>query len=72
MYFCHKNVDMKIALLVLYNHRYDKNIPRIEKLYEGKFSHIFHLMPFYDGDHPNVFPVYESSYYFQSYIAQAY
>lgn len=29
-------------------------------------------MPFYDGDRPNVIPVYESSYYFQSYIAQAY
>ena len=63
---------MKIALLVLYNHRYDKNIPRIEQLYAGEFSHIFHLMPFYDGDQPNVIPVYESSYYFQSYIAQAY
>ena len=63
---------MKIALLILYNHRYDKNIPRLEKLYEGKFSHIFHIMPFYDGDIPNVIPVYESSYYFQSYIAQAY
>lgn len=63
---------MKIALLVIYNHRYDKNIPRIEKLYEGKFSNIFHIMPFYDGNLPNVIPVYESSYYFQSYIAQAY
>jgi len=63
---------MKIALLVIYNHRYDKNIPRIERLYEGKFSHVFHIMPFYDGVLPNVIPVYESSYYFQSYIAQAY
>lgn len=63
---------MKIALLILYNHRYDQNIPRIEKLYEGRFSHIFHIMPFYDGDLPNVIPVYESSYFFQSYIAQAY
>ena len=63
---------MKIALLVIYNHRYDKNIPRIEKLYQGRFSNIFHLVPFYDGDLSNVIPVYESSYYFQSYIAQAY
>ena len=63
---------MKIALLVLYNHRYDQNIPRIERLYEGKFSHIFHIMPFYDGNVSNVIPVYESSYHFQSYIAQAY
>lgn len=62
----------KIALLVVYNHRYDKNIERIEQLYQGKFSHIYHLMPFYDGDKENVIPVYASSYYFQSYIAQAY
>lgn len=62
----------KIALLILYNHRYDKNIERLEALYEGKFSYIFHIMPFYDGTKENVIPVYESSYYFQSYIAQAY
>lgn len=62
----------KIALLVLYNHRYDKNIGRIERLYQGRFSHVFHLMPFYDGDKDNVIPVYASSHCFQSYIAQAY
>lgn len=63
---------MKIALFVVYNHRYDKNIPRIEALYSGRFSNVFHLVPFYDGDKENVIAVYESSYYFQSYIAQAY
>ncbi|MDR1758472.1 MAG: hypothetical protein LBR51_05900 [Bacteroidales bacterium] len=62
----------KIALLVIYNHRYDKNIPIVEELYAGKFSHIYHVIPFYDGDKENVLPVYESSYRFQSYIAQAY
>lgn len=29
-------------------------------------------MPFYDGNVENVIPVYESSFRFQSYIAQAY
>jgi hypothetical protein len=62
----------KIALLVVYNHRYDKNIPIIENLYAGKFSHLYHVIPFYEGDKENVLPVYESSYRFQSYIAQAY
>ena len=62
----------KIALLIIYNHRFDKNIGKLEKLYEGKFSHIFHIMPFYDGDVENVIPVYASSYQFQSYFAQAY
>ena len=63
---------MKIALLIIYNHRYDKNIDRLEEIYAGKFTHIFHIMPFYDGARENVIPVYESSYYFQSYISQAY
>ncbi len=62
----------KIALLVVYNHRYDKNVERIEQLYKGKFSYIYHLMPFYDGNVDNVIPVYASSFHFQSYIAQAY
>lgn len=62
----------KIALLVIYNHRFDKNIARVENLYKNRFSNIFHIMPFYDGDVENVIPVYESSYYFQGYVAQAY
>ncbi|MBR2165594.1 MAG: hypothetical protein IJ915_03500 [Paludibacteraceae bacterium] len=62
----------KIALLIIYNHRYDKNIDRLENLYKGKFSHIYHIMPFYDGNIENVIPVYESSYRFQSYITQAF
>lgn len=62
----------KIALLIVYNHRYDKNIPILDKIYEGKFSNVYHIVPFYDGDKGNVIAVYESSYYFQNYIAQAY
>lgn len=61
-----------IALLILYNHRYDKNIPILEKLYKGRFSNIFHLIPFYDGEKENVIPVYEHSWQFQGYISQAY
>lgn len=62
----------KVALLVIYNHRFDRNIPVVEQIYGKKFSNIFHVVPFYDGDKSNVIPVYESSYYFQGYIAQAY
>lgn len=65
-------MEKKIALLIIYNHRYDKNIPVLEKLFKEKFSHVYHIVPFYDGDRENVLPVYESSYYFSSYIAQAY
>ena len=62
----------KIALLIIYNHRYDKNIPILDKIYEGRFSYVYHVVPFYDGDRENVIAVYENSYYFQGYIAQAY
>lgn len=62
----------KVALLVVYNHRYDKNIPIIESLYKGKFTYVYHLVPFYDGNKNNVISVYDSSYYFQNYIAQSY
>lgn len=65
-------MDKKIALLIIYNHRFDKNIPRLEALYKGKFSYVYHIMPFYDGSVSNVITVYDSSFYFESYIAQAY
>lgn len=59
-----------VALVVIYNHRYDGNISIVEDLYRERFREIFHLVPFYDGDRPNVIPVYESSFYFQGYMAQ--
>lgn len=62
----------KTALLVIYNHRFDKNIQRIRELYAGRFSHVYHIMPFYDGNENDVIPVYESSYCFSGYISQAY
>lgn len=65
-------MNTKIALLVLYNHKYDKNIEKIKELYKGKFSSVFQLIPFYTGDDPTVIPVYGSSYYFQIFISQAY
>lgn len=65
-------MNSKIALLIVYNHRYDKNIPRLDALYADSFTYIYHIVPFYDGNHPNVIPVYASSFFFQSYISQAY
>ena len=67
-----KTMDNKIALLVIYNHRYDKNIPRINQVYANRFSYVYHIVPFYDGDLENVIPVYDNSFQFQGYISQAY
>lgn len=62
----------KIALMVLYNHKFERNIEKVKELYKGKFSHVFQLIPFYEGLDPTVIPVYGSSYYFQAFISQAY
>jgi hypothetical protein len=63
---------VKACLVIVFNHRYDKNIPVLEKIYSPNFSNIFFLVPFYNGNHPNVIPVYESSNFFQSFFAQGY
>ena len=62
---------MNVALIIIYNHQYNKNIDILDKLYKDRFSHIFHVVPFYNGTKPNVIPVYENSLYFQGYVAQA-
>lgn len=62
----------KACLVIVFNHRYDKNIPVLEKMYSGRFSDIYFLVPFYNGNKSNVIPVYESSHYFQSFFAQGY
>ena len=61
-----------IALIVLFNHRYDKNLPILEGMYKERFSNRYYLVPFYDGDMKNVIPVYGRSIFFETYIAQAY
>lgn len=60
------------CLVIIFNHKYDKNIPQLEALYGDKFKNIFFLVPFYKGNNPRVIPVYESSFYFQGYIAQGF
>lgn len=60
-----------VCLVVIYNHNYEKNIPVIKSVYEGRFSNVFQIMPFYRGDDPSVIGVYEGSYQFNGYIAQA-
>lgn len=62
----------KVALIFVFNHKYDKNIDILEKLYQNRFSNIYHLVPFYQGNKPNVIPVYESSQHFQGYLAQGF
>lgn len=61
----------KVCLLIIYNHRYDDNIEKLEKIYGSRFSDIYHIVPFYDGALKNVIPVYECSFRFEGYVSQA-
>lgn len=59
-----------ICLIVVFNHRYDKNLPVLENMYRNRFSSRYYLVPFYNGEMENVIPVYGRSIFFQGYIAQ--
>lgn len=60
-----------VDLVIIYNHKFESNVAKLEKLYRGRFHQIWHLMPFYQGDGPNVIPVYDGSYTFQGFVAHA-
>ncbi|WP_269225943.1 hypothetical protein [Flavobacterium eburneipallidum] len=62
----------EVVLIIIYNHKYDKNIEILEQIYKDRFSNIYHLIPFYTGEKKNVIPVYESSYNFQGYVSQGF
>lgn len=72
-----KGAELKqICLNVIYNHRYDNNIHKLNNIYHGRFSHVYHLMPFYDGKvnsgGKSVIPVFESSHNFEGFFQQAF
>ena len=62
---------MKVVLLILFNHKFERNLPRLREIYGSRFDHIYFIMPFYTGNDKDVISVYENSFYFQGYIAQA-
>ncbi len=63
--------DFRFCLVVVFNHRFDQNLPALRALYRGRFSTVRFLMPFYRGTDPDVIPVFESSATFQGFFAQA-
>ena len=62
--------NSEVALIIIFNHRYDKNLPYLEEMYKDRFSNRYYLVPFYDGEQENVIPVYDRSVFFSGYIAQ--
>ena len=66
------NQPAATALVLIYNHRFEANIDRLETIYSGRFSRLVHVVPFYRGSRENVLTVYESSHHFAGFFAQAY
>ena len=62
----------KICLSIVFNHQFEKNIPKLRKLYDKRFSTIRYLSPFSRSNEPDIIPVSETSVHFQGYFAQAY
>ena len=59
------------ALIVIYNHNFEKNISKIKHIYSTRFSRIIQIMPFYQGNDPDVIGVYDAAWQFNGYITQA-
>ena len=63
----------KVCLVIFFNHRYEKNIPKLYKYYAYRFDSIKIIMPFYkDPSDSRVLRVYGNSWHFQDYFRQAY
>lgn len=64
-------MNTDVALVILFNHKYEKNISRLKEVYGGRFDHIFFIMPFYQGHDEQVVSVFGNSFFYQGYLAQA-
>ena len=58
----------KTALIIIFNHRFDRNLPILRTIYAGRFDEIRFLVPFYDGPDEDVIPVYRGSHEFQGFV----
>lgn len=62
----------RIALVILFNHRYEKNIEKLKRIYKERFSDVFFAIPFYKDNDENVITIYETSMSFQNYVPYIY
>lgn len=62
---------MKVVLLIVFNHKFERNLGRLRDIYKGRFDHVYFIMPFYTGNEKDVISVYENSFYFNGYLTQS-
>lgn len=60
----------KAALVIIFNHRYEKNIPKLEAYYGSRFTHRSYLVPFAPVETDQIIRVFENSFCFSGHIAQ--
>ena len=60
-----------ICLSFVFNHQFEKNIPKLRKLYDDRFSTIRYLSPFSKSTESDIIPIFETSIHFQGYFSQA-
>ena len=61
-----------ICLSFVFNNQFEKNIPKLRKLYDDRFSTIRYLSPFSKSTESDIIPIFEASIHFQGYFAQAF
>ena len=61
---------MSLCLVHLFNHRFEKNLPVLERIYAGRFPDRHVLMPFASNPGPGISRVYELGRNFSGHIAQ--
>ena len=62
----------KLCLCFVFNHQYEKNIPKLKEIFGNRFTTIRFLSPFSKSKDEQIIPVFETSVHFQGYFAQAY
>ncbi len=67
-----RSLEVTTCLVIVMNHRYEANLPRLRRMYSARFPMLRFLVPFYRGHDPDVIRVFESSHFFQGFIAQAF
>ena len=57
-----------IALCIIYNHSFIKNVEVLDRLYFPSFDQILHIVPNYRSARKEVLTAYRSSHVFQGYL----
>jgi hypothetical protein len=60
----------RLKLVIVFNHRFERNLPLLDRLYCDRFPLRHVLMPFAEAPEPGVTSVYELGWNFQGHIAQ--